>query len=76
MLKYFYVICYGVNNANEKWKNWFPKDELTFEDIQDRFVSCIKAGSKEEQGRIMNIKTSSKLKCKIENKERMTFRRH
>ena len=56
-----------VNNANEKWKNWFPKDELTFEDIQDRFVSCIKAGSKEEQGRIMNIKTSSKLKCKIEN---------
>lgn len=56
-----------VNNANEKWKNWFPKDELTLEDIQDRFVSCIKAGSKEEQGRIMNIKTSSKLKCKIEN---------
>ena len=55
--------------ASEHWKTWFPKDDLSLEDIQERFVSCIKAGSKEEQGRVMNLKTSSKLKCKVKNTE-------
>ena len=56
-----------VKESSEHWKTWFPKDELTLDDVQDRFVSCIKASSKEEQGRVMNLKTSSKLKCKVEN---------
>jgi len=61
-----------VKGASEQWKAWFPKDDLTNEDIQERFVSCIKAGSKEEQGRIMNLKTSSRLKCKIHNSDNIT----
>ena len=61
-----------VNGASEHWKTWFPKDDLTNEDIQERFVSCIKAGSKEEQGRVMNLKTSSRLKCKIQNSDDIT----
>lgn len=61
-----------TQGAADNWMNWFPKDELTAEDIQERFVSCIKAGSKEEQGRVMNLKTSSKLKCKVKNSEEMT----
>jgi hypothetical protein len=61
-----------INEASEKWKSWFPKDDLSTEDIQERFVSCVKAGSKEEQGRIMNLKTSSRLKCKVQNSEDIT----
>lgn len=61
-----------INGANDSWKDWFPKDELTLEDVQDRFVSCIKAGTKEEQGRIMNLKTSSRIKCKVENTDEVT----
>lgn len=58
-----------VKESSEHWKNWFPKDELSLDDVQDRFVSCIKASSKEEQGRVMNLKTSPKLKCKVENND-------
>ena len=61
-----------VSDSSEKWKSWFDKDDLTLEDVQERFVSCIKAGSKEEQGRIMNVKTSSRVKCKVSGSEDVT----
>lgn len=61
-----------VKGAGENWKSWFPKDELTVEDIQERFVSCIKAGSKEEQGRVMNLKVSQSMKSKVQNSEDVT----
>ena len=61
-----------TKGATDNWQNWFPKDELSSDDIQERFVSCIKAGSKEEQGRVMNLKTSSRLKCKVQNSDEMT----
>ena len=61
-----------VKSAYEKWNEWFPKDELSEEDVQERFVSCIKAGSKDVQGRVMTLKTSSNIKCKIENSDIVT----
>ena len=51
-----------VKKSSESWKNWFPKDDLTQDDVQDRYVSCIKASSKEEQGRIMNLKVSQHIR--------------
>lgn len=61
-----------IKSAYGKWEDWFPKDDLTEEDVQERFVSCIKAGSKDVQGRVMTIKTSSNIKCKIENNDNVT----
>lgn len=54
-----------TDEACLKWNQWFEKDELSVEDVQERFISCIKAGSKEEQGRVMNVKMSPKIKFKV-----------
>lgn len=61
-----------VKNATEKWNSWFPKEELSAEEVQEKFVSCIKAGSKEEQGRLMNVKTSHNIKCKVQGSDEIT----
>ena len=61
-----------ITKSSEKWKNWFEKDELSHEDVQERFVSCIKPASKEEQGRVMNVKTSSHIKSKVDGMDEIT----
>ena len=61
-----------VTRSSENWKSWFPKDDLTQEDVQERYVSCIKASSKEEQGRVMNLKVSQHVKCKLQNSDVQT----
>ena len=54
-----------VKSAHGNWSNWFPKEELSEDDIQERFVSCIRAGSKDVQGRVMTLKTDTNIKCKV-----------
>lgn len=49
----------SVNN----WVKWFGKDDITDEDIIERYRTPLKAGSKQD-GRVFQVKISPDIRCK------------
>lgn len=53
-----------VDISIERWKRWFQED-VTLDDVTDRYKTSLKAGSKREEGRIINMKLGNNFKHKL-----------